>query len=709
MFNKPILVAPVVSNDGSVKFILPDKEFTLEREVSDDAWAILELCNGLNTVDMIVEALTNIDKQFARGFLADLNSLGVVVDSRRLYETFHVTESNPMIYTSDISNEEIAEHVASERMPVKDGQQFKFETAIDSELVRLQQNRYSCRSFTGESLSVDEIGTVLDIGYSLERHAVPSAGNLYPMKLFLVVLDDQDGLPKGYYEFDNDNSLLVQFNQNPDPQRIYFALNDTELPFGASVVLVIAADVHRQPFKYGNRGYRFTAIEAGHVAQNIALGAVECGLATCELGGIQDEVLTTELDLPDGCLPFIAIALGKSSDENRQLTTELHASYERAFVGEGKPVPRIWRVESEFTDEYDKSYFQFLSLSRDGQTSSGISTSWADASLKAIVEGYERWRSTDWKYDIRCSADSLNRPWLDPRVVAPLTDQQYRDLSNLQEFDEDLVIEWISGVDSYGQQVFVPVDLVFYHVHNMDRKPVVFTSSSGFAAYSDFIEAEKRGLLELIERDSMMRSWYEKTSPDRMVREALPVHLQNRADYWSKRGRRLDVLNISQCGVIGVQVVITSDEYPCFVSGASSSLDSFEDTALKAFYEAESRLIYGLNKPVDRNIGIEEVSTVLDHELLYAKSRANHGHIEYLLEGSPSSDTPVATATISSLKKELGVVTVDVSEDASPIRVVKVLSPELIPINFGFGTNHYSHHSISGLVEESISMPHYFA
>ena len=155
--------------------------------------------------------------------------------------------------------------------------------------------------------------------------------------------------------------------------------------------------------------------------------------------------------------------------------------------------------------------------------------------------------------------------------------------------------------------------------------------------------------------------------------------------------------------------MITSGEYPCFVSGASSSLGTFEEAAIKAFQEAESRLIYGLNEPNSRKLEPEHVHSVLDHELLYAQSKKYHKHVQFLFDGEPSDSVPVATASIDPLKKELEIVVVDVSEEYSALSVVKVLSPKMIPISFGFGAEHHSHHSLTGAVDGRNAMPHHFA
>jgi hypothetical protein len=83
--------------------------------------------------------------------------------------------------------------------------------------------------------------------------------------------------------------------------------------------------------------------------------------------------------------------------------------------------------------------------------------------------------------------------------------------------------------------------------------------------------------------------------------------------------------------------------------------------------------------------------------------------VQFLFDGETSSVLPVATTTLPELKAELDIVTVDVSEEHSSLRVVKVLSTEMIPISFGHGTGHYSHHSLTSAKSGLEAIPHYFA
>jgi ribosomal protein S12 methylthiotransferase accessory factor len=705
---RPLLVVPAIPKDGGMKFILPKYVYSLDEEIAPKAWAILELCNGVNTVDMIIEQLKDQDSTFITGFLNDLNSLGFVIDSRKFYMFFHAISKNPMVYSSDMTSDEIAEHANSARLQVKEGKTFKFHRNIKSKLFHLQELRKSCRSYSNELLSIDEIGGILDIGYSYSRHAVPSAGGLYPMKIYVVALEDQKDFPAGYYEYDNEKNCLVLFNKTPDDQRILYALNDTQMPFGAPVVLIIVADANRQPNKYSNKGYRFMAIEAGEIAQNISLSAVEAGLSTCELGGLLEDVISKELGLEE-CLPFLAIVIGKESEREQENVWLKADKFERNYIGSGKSVQDVWLLDDALADNFSKSYFQFLAMTENHQITSGISTSWADAKLKAIVEAHERQCAANVRWDVISKATILGGSWLDPRIIAPLDDDQYKNLEYLQKFNEDIEIEWVKGVDYAGKSIFVPIDFVFYPINNIGRKLIVDTYSSGFAAYTDYEGAVNRGLLELIERDSLMRNWYEKVSPEILSYSILPTHLKNRVDFWKDSGREVVVLNMSQNGVIVIEVIIKSDNYPCFVSGASGSLDNFANTTIKAFQEAESRLIYGLNEGCGRTIKPNDIRNILDHELLYAQSKEFHEHIRFLCEGKVTTDIPTSSTSFAELQRNMEAIIVDVSGDDLLLSVVKVLSPKLIPINFGYGTEHHKHHTLCRRYNTSLGFPHYFA
>jgi SagB-type dehydrogenase family enzyme len=45
----------------------------------------------------------------------------------------------------------------------------------------------------------------------------------------------------------------------------------------------------RSKWKYKQRAYRYVYLDAGHIAENLALAAVALGLGTCQIGALYDE------------------------------------------------------------------------------------------------------------------------------------------------------------------------------------------------------------------------------------------------------------------------------------------------------------------------------------------------------------------------------------------------------------------------------------
>jgi SagB-type dehydrogenase family enzyme len=54
-------------------------------------------------------------------------------------------------------------------------------------------------------------------------------------------------------------------------------------------VFVWTAIFQRSKWKYEQRGYRYIYLDAGHIAENLALAATSIGLGTCQIGALFDD------------------------------------------------------------------------------------------------------------------------------------------------------------------------------------------------------------------------------------------------------------------------------------------------------------------------------------------------------------------------------------------------------------------------------------
>ena len=700
----PILVVPAVPHEGGIRFLYCKNQIDIGPEMAEELWKILGFCSGYNTVEAVAE-LSSLPLDEVFEILSELVELELVVDSREQYLHFHRIRNYPTGFNRNLSQDEVAEYTASPRKPAKSGKALSFEKDENTFFSDILEKRRSCRSFSDKKLTLKQVGNLCHYAYFIKDHVVPSGGALYPLRIYMLVEKDQDGFKAGYYEYDVENDTLILFNSEVDEEQLKYCFNQEEMPFGSSVQIVIAADLKRQPFKYANRGYMLTQVEVGHVAENISLYCAEQGLGACEMGGVQDEPLKKELELEDDIWPIISIPIGYPLNTKTEPFNKIH--YVEENVGEGKPVEKIWtRV---FGD--DGSFFGATTIYHDEcgneQYAGATSPSYADAIFKATIEGYERFLSSQVRSDYFGKASDL-KSWLHPYDYFPLTKEQ-AEKCGVSYFTKDLPISWTLDHKFDGTEVYVPSDIVYYG-QKTGKNRIYFGHSSGIAAYSNHKEAEKRALVELIERDALMRNWYSHESPNIIAEKILPIHVRKRISHWHKQNRKIMILEMpSKYGWV-FEAIVVSNEYPFFVSGAAATIEraSISDTINKALQEAEYNLLLCINYPDNSEIDPKSVSTPTDHGKVYHIEK-NANMLSWLWSGRKTEHfARNAEWSVEALKKHLDVTTVDLSNPAYNWSVVRVLSPKLAQINFGFYSAHYDRSDLT-VYKKSLTMPHYFA
>lgn len=122
------------------------------------------------------------------------------------------------------------------------------------------------------------------------RRTTPSAGALYPLDLFVAPLQGVDGLNNDIYHYSPFTHSLTEVGPI-DVAQLRGALGETAASESAAAVVIVTCTFWRSRFKYGYRGVRFSLIEAGHVAQNLALSMHAQGLASRAIGGFFDDDL----------------------------------------------------------------------------------------------------------------------------------------------------------------------------------------------------------------------------------------------------------------------------------------------------------------------------------------------------------------------------------------------------------------------------------
>lgn len=178
--------------------------------------------------------------------------------------------------------------------------------------------RRSERVHTGDALSLAQLAAILRAGYGVTGsgpegvplRSVPSGGALYPLDLY-VATSHVEGLGCDIHHYDPLRDALERARSFA-PSELERLTPDPSAIRDAAAIVFAAAVFWRARFKYGQRGYRFALLEAGHVAQNILLAATALGLASVPLGGFFDRQVNEFLDLDglhDAALYVLPIAL----------------------------------------------------------------------------------------------------------------------------------------------------------------------------------------------------------------------------------------------------------------------------------------------------------------------------------------------------------------------------------------------------------------
>lgn len=155
--------------------------------------------------------------------------------------------------------------------------------------------RRSVRNFLPEQLSREDLSRLLwaaqgvtsrEEGYELR--AAPSAGGLYPVETYLLA-NDIAGVERGVYHYSVLGHELEQLRKGDFRTQASQAALDQDMAYHAPVVFIWTAIFQRSKWKYGERAYRYIYLDAGHIAQNLALAAVALGLGSCQIGALYDD------------------------------------------------------------------------------------------------------------------------------------------------------------------------------------------------------------------------------------------------------------------------------------------------------------------------------------------------------------------------------------------------------------------------------------
>jgi SagB-type dehydrogenase family enzyme len=173
------------------------------------------------------------------------------------------------------------------KLPKPDYRGMLFEEAITK--------RRSVRNYTSDPVSLPQLSQLLFAAqgvtgkiYGVPLRTAPSAGALYPFEIYLIVNNVQ-GLAPGIYHYAFQEHALELLKSGDFRKQITRAGLKQEMLGNSDVTFALSAVFNRTRHKYGERGFRYIYMEAGHISQNISLQAVSLGLGSVGVGAFLDQ------------------------------------------------------------------------------------------------------------------------------------------------------------------------------------------------------------------------------------------------------------------------------------------------------------------------------------------------------------------------------------------------------------------------------------
>jgi len=165
------------------------------------------------------------------------------------------------------------------------------------------KQRKSIRSFSSVPISKKQLSYLLWASTGIQRkesgyefRTAPSAGALYPIETYLIV-NNVEEIPDGIYHYSIEKHVLEELKPGNYGSDVAHAALDQTMCAEAAVVFVWTAIFDRSKWKYGTRAYRYIYLEAGHIAQNLALAATNLGLDSCQIAAFFDDEINSILDI----------------------------------------------------------------------------------------------------------------------------------------------------------------------------------------------------------------------------------------------------------------------------------------------------------------------------------------------------------------------------------------------------------------------------
>lgn len=338
-----------------------------------------------------------------------------------------------------------------------------------------------------------------------------------------------------------------------------------------------------------------------------------------------------------------------------------------------------------------------------------------------MLEGLERYagmRPRGKTVQVVSSLDVLGDDALDPRECGLYPESFYRHDGRVLPFSPGRDIPWVWGFSLRDSRpVLVPEIVTYYHTSELEQR-FVQECSNGCASGGSLVEAIYHGLMELVERDAFLLTWYGQVGlPEidpQTSRRPQTRQLVDRLALCGYRARFFDARVTFPIPIVVAAAVRMDGHLGALCFGAGASIDP--ETALAAGLAEIATDAPKLRARTERDQvelrgmagDFNKVVSLHDHPRLYGLPEMSR-YAEFLLGGRDAPVVPPgdlaslyreapiqgSTDLLVDLERCVAAVTqagfdVIVVDHTVPeqqdlgVRTVSVIVPGLLPIDFGW-------------------------
>ncbi len=670
---RPMCIRFIKETQTGLKYETQDQEVELEIPEEDKKIAsdFLFLCNGRDGLEKIAEELKVKVSKLAP-LVKILTNHKIILDSRELFKSFQETESFPGPYFYDSGNPNI----------------------------KILKKRNENKIFGNEILTSKKILKILsEMCASKDNLGALFLEDLYQLEFYVVLNYQLSGLKAGLYKFNPHKKELINLLKSSSAKLNNF-LFSTDIAENSTATIFIVANHKFLNYIYPNRSYRYIFLRSGHLAQKAFQTAIKEKVCLVECCEFNDKAVSSFLNLDENQFCSTTLILGTENKKSKDpdYNSKLESTQEKVdrlteFLTKKNFIRNI-EVKSYHTNEYVMqkyatmaTSFKHVNNSRT-YTTCGVADTIVESKIKCLVEMYERYACSI----LRTDKEIVYKKQKNFFSITGYAPQNEKFLLN-KKLKQINVGDKVKCVNSIGlhdnEKYLVPVDEVFYPV-----KQAMFykANSSGVAAHYDKDLAIKNALYELIERDAVLVAWYAKKTPKILDNNFLSVDLKRRVDTLRNRKAKVFFLDatLDSCAVI--ICVIHQDNYPKTSVGCSANIEV--NKAIEKSLDEAELMLNTWNEEADTNrvVEIQDIENTVDHGNIFARVNLKNSKYKWLLGGEKIKEVKPVIADFKELIKKFEPKLVDINKKRDEgIYVVRLMTEKLLPLTFGFGSEHYGH------------------